>query len=168
MYSSWTTRQIEALFDRSTPQGGHFLREYFAYFGYGYLESPQQLVPNVPLLFYSFRVMVGAGCLFILVLGLVWWYNRRDRLAAKRWLLHTAVWCVPLAYLASQTGWIVAEAGRQPWAIQDLMPVGVAASKIPSGSVATTFFLFLALFTALLVAELSIMFRQIKIGPKNE
>ena len=92
----------------------------------------------------------------------------RDRLAAKRWLLHTAVWCVPLAYLASQTGWIVAEAGRQPWAIQDLMPVGVAASKIPSGSVATTFFLFLALFTALLVAELSIMFRQIKIGPKNE
>ncbi|WP_302257046.1 cytochrome ubiquinol oxidase subunit I [uncultured Alistipes sp.] len=163
-----TMRQIEALFDRSTPQGGHFLREYFAYFGYGYLESPQQLVPNVPLLFYSFRVMVGAGCLFILVLGLVWWYNRRDRLAAKRWLLHTAVWCVPLAYLASQTGWIVAEAGRQPWAIQDLMPVSVAASKIPSGSVATTFFLFLALFTALLVAELSIMFRQIKIGPKNE
>ena len=160
--------KIRRRFDPATSEGKHFLSEYFAYFGYGYLENPQQLVPNVPLLFYSFRVMVGAGCLFILVLGLVWWYNRRDRLAAKRWLLHTAVWCVPLAYLASQTGWIVAEAGRQPWAIQDLMPVGVAASKIPSGSVATTFFLFLALFTALLVAELSIMFRQIKIGPKNE
>ena len=160
--------EVTRKFDPSTPEGKHFLGEYFAYFGYGYLDSPEQLVPNVPLLFYSFRVMVGAGCLFILVLGLVWWYNRRDRLAAKRWLLHTAVWCVPLAYLASQTGWIVAEAGRQPWAIQDLMPVGVAASKIPSGSVATTFFLFLALFTALLVAELSIMFRQIKIGPKNE
>ena len=79
-----------------------------------------------------------------------------------------AVWSVPLAYLASQAGWVLAEVGRQPWAIQDLMPVGVAASKIPSGSVSVTFFLFLALFTALLVAELSIMFRQIKIGPKND
>lgn len=155
-------------FDRSTPEGEAFLRNHFAYFGYGYLDRPEQIVPNVPLLFYSFRVMVGAGCFFILLLGLVWWLNRRDRLADKRWLLWVAVWTVPLAYLASQAGWIVAEVGRQPWAIQDLMPVGVAASKIPSGSVAVTFFLFLALFTALLIAELSILFRQIKIGPKND
>ena len=116
----------------------------------------------------SVCVMVGAGCFFILLLGLVWWLNRRDRLASKRWLLRTAVWSVPLAYLASQAGWVVAEVGRQPWAIQDLMPVGVAASKIPSGSVSVTFFLFLALFTALLAAELSIMFRQIKTGPKDD
>ena len=155
-------------FERSTPEGEAFLRDHFAYFGYGYLDRPEQIVPNVPLLFYSFRVMVGAGCFFILLLGLVWWLNRRDRLADKRWLLWVAVWTVPLAYLASQAGWIVAEVGRQPWAIQDLMPVGVAASKIPSGSVAVTFFLFLALFTALLIAELSILFRQIKIGPKND
>ena len=155
-------------FNRSTPEGEAFLRDHFAYFGYGYLDRPEQIVPNVPLLFYSFRVMVGAGCFFILLLGLVWWLNRRDRLADKRWLLWVAVWTVPLAYLASQAGWIVAEVGRQPWAIQDLMPVGVAASKIPSGSVAVTFFLFLALFTALLIAELSILFRQIKIGPKND
>ena len=160
--------EIEAKFDRSTPRGAEFLREHFAYFGYGYLDSPQQIVPDVPLLFYSFRVMVGAGCFFILLLGLVWWLNRRDRLASKRWLLWTAVWTVPLAYLASQAGWVVAEVGRQPWAIQDLMPVGVAASKIPSGSVSTTFFIFLALFTALLIAELSILFRQIKTGPKND
>ncbi|WP_288238251.1 cytochrome ubiquinol oxidase subunit I [uncultured Alistipes sp.] len=159
--------EIEAKFDRSTPEGEAFLRDHFAYFGYGYLDSPQQIVPNVPLLFYSFRVMVGAGCFFILLLGLVWWFNRKDRLSGKRWLLWIAVWSIPLAYLASQAGWIVAEVGRQPWAIQDLMPVGIAASKIPSGSVSTTFFLFLVLFTALLIAELSIMFRQIKIGPKN-
>ena len=63
---------------------------------------------------------------------------------------------------------MLAEVGRQPWAIQDLMPVGIAASKIGPGSVSGTFFIFLALFTALLIAELSIMFRQIKIGPENE
>ena len=65
-------------------------------------------------------------------------------------------------------GATAAGAGRQPWAIQELMPVGVAASKIPSGSVTTTFILFLVLFTALLVAELSILFRQIKLGPEPE
>ncbi|MDE7129313.1 MAG: cytochrome ubiquinol oxidase subunit I, partial [Alistipes sp.] len=63
---------------------------------------------------------------------------------------------------------IIAEVGRQPWAIQDLMPVSVAASRIGSTSVMVTFFIFLALFTALLAAELSIMFKQIKLGPDNE
>ena len=159
---------IQSKFDRSTPEGEAFLRDHFAYFGYGYLDAPQDIVPDVPLLFYSFRVMVGAGCFFILLLGLVWWLNRKDRLADKRWLLWIAVWSVPLAYLASQAGWVLAEVGRQPWAIQDLMPVGIAASKIGSTSVTATFFIFLALFTALLIAELSILFRQIKIGPEQE
>ncbi len=163
-----TVDQITRKFDPSTPEGREFLGEYFAYFGYGYLQSPEQLVPNIPLLFYSFRVMVGAGCLFILMLVLVWWYNRRDKLAEKRWLLRLAILCIPLAYLASQAGWVVAEVGRQPWVIQDLMPVGVGVSKLPGESVATTFFIFLALFTALLIAELSILFRQIKAGPGKE
>ena len=163
-----TVDQITRKFDPSTPEGREFLGEYFAYFGYGYLQSPEQLVPNIPLLFYSFRVMVGAGCLFILMLALVWWYNRRDKLAEKRWLLRLAILCIPLAYLASQAGWVVAEVGRQPWVIQDLMPVGVGVPKLPGESVATTFFIFLALFTALLIAELSILFRQIKAGPGKE
>ena len=160
--------EVTRKFDPSTPEGKHFLGEYFAYFGYGYLDSPEQLVPNVPLLFYSFRVMVGAGCLFILILALVWWYNRRGTLESKRWLLWLAIAAIPLAYLASQAGWVVAEVGRQPWAIQDLLPVGVAVSKLPSSSVTTTFFLFLALFTALLIAEISIMLRQIRKGPGAE
>ncbi len=163
-----TQREIRALFDPATPQGEEFLREYFAYFGYGYLETPGQIVPHVPTLFYSFRVMVGAGSLFILILALVWWFNRRGDLDRRRWLLRASIACVPLAYAASQAGWILAELGRQPWAIQDMMPVSVAASKIPSGSVAVTFFLFLALFTALLAAEVSIMTRQIKLGPNDK
>ena len=159
--------EIEAKFDRSTPQGAEFLREHFAYFGYGYLRSPQETVPNVPLVFYSFRVMVGAGCFFILLCAVVWWLNRRDRLASKRWLLRTAVWSVPLAYLASQAGWIVAEVGRQPWTIQNLLPACVSGSHIAATPVAVTFFIFLALFTVLLAAELAIMLRQIKIGPNE-
>ncbi len=156
---------VERKFDPAAPEGEEFLREYFAYFGYGYLESPAQTVPNVPLLFYSFRVMVGAGVFFIVLLAAVWWLNRRGTLASARWLLRLCVWMIPVAYLASQAGWAVAEAGRQPWAVQNLMPVGVAASKIPSASVGTTFFLFLALFTVLLAVEISILLRQIRLGP---
>ena len=163
-----TMAEIERRFDPSTPEGEEFLREYFAWFGYGYLSSPEQTVPNVPLLFYSFRTMVGFGMLFIALLVTVWWLNRRDRLAEKRWLLRLCVWMIPAAYLASQAGWVLAEVGRQPWAIQGMMPVGIAASKIPSGSVSVTFFLFLALFTALLAAELTIMTRQIQLGPEPE
>ncbi len=163
-----TMTEIERKFDPATAEGEEFLREYFAYFGYGYLSSPEQTVPNVPLLFYSFRTMVGFGMLFIVLLVTVWWLNRRGRLAEKRWLLRLCIWMIPAAYLASQAGWVLAEVGRQPWAIQGMMPVGIAASKIPSGSVSFTFFLFLALFTALLAAELAIMTRQIRLGPEPE
>ena len=111
--------------------------------------------------------MVGAGGFLLLLCAAVWWLNRRQRLDKQRWLLRVMILSIPLAYLASQAGWIVAEAGRQPWAIQDLLPVHVAGSYIGSTPVAVTFFLFLALFTALLAAEIGILCRQIKIGPKE-
>jgi len=158
---------VLAKFDPSTAEGAEFLKEYFAYLGYGYLRSPLDTVPNVPLLFFSFRVMVGLGMIFILVFALMSWYAWHDRLDSRcpRWLLISSIVCIPLAYVASQAGWILAEVGRQPWVIQDLMPASVAASKLPSASVKVTFFIFLALFTVLLAAEIGIMFRQIKIGP---
>lgn len=163
-----TAAEIRAKFDPETEAGKVFLTEYFAYLGYGYLSSPEQIIPCVPLLYYSFRIMVGAGMFLLLLLVAVWWFNRRDTLAGKRWLLWVALCSIPLAYLASQLGWVIAEVGRQPWAIQDLMPVTVAASDLSSGSVATTFFIFLALFTALLAAEIGIMIGQIKSGTQNE
>ena len=157
-----------ALFSPETPEGREFLAEKFAYFGYGYIQDPAELVPCVPLLFYSFRIMVGLGTLFIVLMAWVWWLNRRGRLADKKWLLWGCIAAVPLAYIASQAGWIVAEVGRQPWAIQNLLPVGVASSKVGASSIAVTFFLFLVLFTALFAAEISIMFKQIKNGPEKE
>jgi cytochrome d ubiquinol oxidase subunit I len=69
--------------------------------------------------------------------------------------------------VAGELGWVLAEMGRQPWIIQDLMPVSAAVSQISAGSVITTFILFAVLFTAMLIAEISIMIRQIKLGPKN-
>jgi len=72
-----------------------------------------------------------------------------------------------LSMIASQAGWVVAEVGRQPWAIQGLLPVTVARSNLTTGTVLTTFILFLVLFTALLIAEVNIMMKQISIGPEE-
>ena len=140
----------------------------FAYFGYGYLKSPKDIIPPVGLTFYSFHLMVILGGYFILlfiVVGLLAW---KKKLSASRWLLRLCLWSIPLAYIAGQAGWIVAEVGRQPWAIQDILPVNAAISKLPAASVATTFFVFLVLFTILLAAEIRIMVKAIKKGPATE
>jgi cytochrome d ubiquinol oxidase subunit I len=83
----------------------------------------------------------------------------------SKWLLWICVLSIPLGYVAGELGWVVAEVGRQPWAIQDVLPVNAAISHISSDSVKITFFLFLILFTALLLAEVRIMLKQIKKGP---
>ena len=141
--------------------------ENMEYFGYGYIGDPKELLPNVPLNFYAFRVMVILGAYFILffIVSSVLSFKGRYR---QKWLQWIAIISLPLVYLCSQAGWIVAEAGRQPWAIQDLMPVGAAVSNLPASSVQVTFFLFLALFTVLLVAEVGIMLKAIKKGPDLE
>ena len=144
-----------------------FQKEYFKYFGYGFLNNPKDLVPNVPLTFWSFRVMVGLGFYFVLLFIIVLWLVYRDRLSDRRWLLWVLLLSVPLPYLAGQAGWVVTEVGRQPWAIQDYLPTAAAVSQIDAGAVQTTFWLFAAIFTTLLIAELSIMVRQIKKGPKE-
>jgi cytochrome bd ubiquinol oxidase subunit I len=143
------------------------LRQNFPWFGYAYLNSPESVIPNIPLTYYSFHVMVYLGFYFILLFAVVLYLAREDKLEEKRWLLRLAVWTIPLVYLASEAGWVVAEVGRQPWVIQDLMPTMAAVSKIDASSVMITFWLFAALFTVLLIAEIRIMLRQIKIGPKD-
>jgi cytochrome d ubiquinol oxidase subunit I len=139
----------------------------FAYFGYGYLQSPEEAVPNVALTFYSFRIMVAFGFYFILFFIIVLYFYSKNKLQDKRWLQYVMLWTIPVVYLAGQAGWIVAEVGRQPWVIQDLLPTRAAVSMIETTSVQITFWLFAVLFTALLIAELMIMTRQIKLGPKD-
>jgi len=144
-----------------------FLENYFRYFGYSYFDHPWQVIPSVPVTFYSFRIMVGLGFFFIALFAAALFFHWRRKLERHRWFLVVMLISIPLAYLASELGWVVSEMGRQPWIIQNLMPVHVAVSNISAASVQVTFWLFAILFTALLVAEISIMLRQIKNGPKH-
>ncbi|GAB1416587.1 cytochrome ubiquinol oxidase subunit I [Paludibacter sp.] len=140
------------------------LRENYANFGYGYLEHPSELIPNVALVFYSFHLMVALGLFFLVLFAALWFFQWKGKLEKLPWLLWIAILTIPLGYLAGELGWVVAEVGRQPWVIQDIMPTKIAVSSVSAQSVKVTFFLFLTLFTALLVAEIRVMIKQIKKG----
>jgi cytochrome bd quinol oxidase subunit 1 apoprotein (EC 1.10.3.-) len=143
------------------------LNENFKYFGYGYFDDPYNIVPPISITFYSFHIMVGLGMWFLLLFTLALLFVYKESIVSKKWFLRSAIWSIPLAYVASQSGWIVAEMGRQPWVIQDLMPTLTAVSNIDTTSVQITFFLFLIVFTGLLIAEIKIMLKQIKLGPNH-
>ena len=142
------------------------LDENVQYMGYGHLEKPEDVVPPVGIVFWSFRLMIGLGMLMALLLLLALIFSWKDKLANKKWLFWAALVCIPLVYICGQCGWIVAEVGRQPWTIQGLLPVNVAISSLSAGAVKTTFFLFLAIFALFLVIEIRIMLRAIGKGPK--
>jgi cytochrome d ubiquinol oxidase subunit I len=143
------------------------LTENYPYFGYGYLDKPEDLIPNIPMVFYAFHIMVMLGMYFLALFVLVLFLLYRKKMEKARFVSWIVLWSIPLAYVASQVGWIVAEVGRQPWAIQDILPVQASISSISAESVKLTFFLFLVLFSALLIAEVKIMLKQIKKGPEN-
>ena len=112
--------------------------------------------------------MVTLGGAFILLFALLSWFAYRPAgtdIDKRKWLMWFALLMAPMAWVASQTGWVVAEMGRQPWTIQNLLPVRAAVSQLEASSVIVTFVLFAVLFTVMLVAELNIMKKAISSGP---
>jgi cytochrome d ubiquinol oxidase subunit I len=159
--------ELRQLFDKNTEAGKNFYKNYFAYFGYGFLQSEKDLYPWVSLIFYSFHIMVALGFYFVLFFLLMLWFVSKGKVDERKFWLRLGLWNILFAFIASQAGWIVAEVGRQPWIIQDLMPTVAAVTRIEASNVMTTFILFAIIFTTLLIAEISIMLHAIKQGPKN-
>jgi cytochrome d ubiquinol oxidase subunit I len=145
----------------------NFRDNYFRYYGYAFIKAPEDIIPDVHGAFYSFHLMALLGFFFIIVFSLSIFFIFNNRLQRYKWFLRLLLFSIPLLYLASELGWILTEMGRQPWIIQDLMPVSMGVTHISTGSVQTTFWLFAFLFTALLIAEISIMLKQIRTGPKH-
>ena len=140
----------------------------YEYFGYGYIDSVEQLIPHVPFVFYSFHIMIILGGYFLLFFIFILVLSYKEKLQKLKWVLWIAVLTIPLGYVCLESGWIVAEMGRQPWVIQDIMPTFAAISNIEVASVQTTFWLFAVLFTVLLIAEVGIMLKQIKKGTEQK
>ncbi|MCH5216296.1 MAG: cytochrome ubiquinol oxidase subunit I, partial [Muribaculaceae bacterium] len=128
----------------------------------GYFDSPDEAIPNVPLTFYSFHIMVILGGILFAVIILVGFFVYRTEIMQKnKWMQWIAMLSIPLVWICSESGWITAEVGRQPWLVQDLMPSRAAISAISSGQVQLTFWIFAVLFTIFLVAEICILLNYI-------
>ena len=145
------------------------VKEKFPYFGYGYLDKAEDAVPPVGMTFYSFRIMViTGGLLFLVLIFFLILSYRKTKWLENGWTCALGMLSVALVWICSQSGWVLAEVGRQPWVIQDLMPTNAAISSIQTGSVQLTFWIFAAVFTILLVAEISIMLRYINQASKTD
>ena len=141
--------------------------ENIKYYGYGYFENKDNAIPNIPLNFYGFRIMVMIGFYLIAIYLLFWYLAAKNKLENLKIWLNLALITIPIVYLASVSGWILTEVGRQPWAITDILPTFAATSNIGSTQVMLTFIFFVIIFAALLIANIKIMTKQIKNGYKD-
>ncbi len=123
-------------------------------------------VPDVPVLFWCFRLMVGLGLFFIALFAVAFYLSSRHRFEQHRWFLRLAVWSLPLPWIAAELGWIVAEYGRQPWAIDSVLPTFLGASTVPASHVIASLTGFILFYSALAVIEIYLMVRTIRGGPE--
>ena len=122
-------------------------------------------IPNVPVLFWSFRLMVGCGVYFIALFAYSFWLASRRELQRYRWYLKAALWSLPLPWLAIELGWIVAEYGRQPWAIEGVLPTALGVSSVTVAQVATSLIGFVLFYSALAIVDAILMVRYARRGP---
>lgn len=124
-------------------------------------------IPEVLPLFFAFRLMVGAGFLLLVVIGLSFWATASNKIGEKPWIHRLALWSIPLPWIACEAGWFIAEYGRQPWAIADILPTGIAASALTAGEIWFSIILICGLYTLFLIAEMFLMFKYGRLGPSS-
>jgi cytochrome d ubiquinol oxidase subunit I len=124
-------------------------------------------IPRVAPLFWSFRIMVGAGFLMLFIFAMSFYYTAKRVEFRKTWLLRLAVWGIPLPWIASEVGWFVAEYGRQPWSIGEVLPVHMSTSTLGAGDLLFSLAGFIGFYTLLLIVELYLMFRFGRRGPSS-
>ncbi|WP_186179842.1 cytochrome ubiquinol oxidase subunit I [Burkholderia gladioli] len=156
------------------------------YLGYGLMlkqftanvtdATPQQIeqaakktIPPVAPVFFSFRLMVLLGFMFLATFVLAFWFcARRELLLPKRrWFLRWALWAIPLPWLAAEFGWVVAEVGRQPWTIAGILPTHLSASSLTPTDLYLSLAGFILFYTALFVIEITLMFKYARLGPSS-
>ncbi|MDP2516334.1 cytochrome ubiquinol oxidase subunit I [Photobacterium damselae subsp. piscicida] len=124
-------------------------------------------IPTVWPLFWSFRVMVGAGMLMLGIIGMAFIQSCRHKITEKKWVLKAALYGIPLPWIAVEAGWFVAEYGRQPWAVGEVLPVHMAASNLQPYELWLSLLGIIALYTIFLIAELYLMIKYARLGPSS-
>jgi cytochrome bd ubiquinol oxidase subunit I len=128
------------------------------------LRAAADTIPNVPVMFWLFRGMAGLGFGFIAYFAAAFWCASACHFS-KRWFLKLAVVMMPLPWLAIEGGWVLAEIGRQPWAVDGVLPTFLGASSLTVSQVWATIIGFTALYGTLAVIEVRLMIASIRKGP---
>ena len=127
--------------------------------------AARDTIPNVTPLFWSFRVMVACGFTMLAIFILAFYFNATRQLERRRTFLKIVLWSIPLPWVAAETGWIVAEYGRQPWSIGGILPTHLSTSSLDASSLYTSIIALVAFYTLLLIAEMYLMFKYARLGP---
>jgi len=125
-------------------------------------------VPEVASIYWSFRVMVGLGFYFILFFAVAFFLASTDRISRSPRFLKVAVFTAPLPWIAIESGWFVAEFGRQPWIIEGVLPTYYAASGLSLTDLAISLGIFISLYTALAIVGAKVMLHAIRSGPEKD
>ncbi|AIS16380.1 cytochrome d terminal oxidase subunit 1 [Pseudomonas rhizosphaerae] len=124
-------------------------------------------IPGVASIFWTFRLMVLSGVLMLGLFICAFWASIRRNETRKPWLLKWALFSLPLPWVATQTGWYVAEHGRQPWSIGEVLPTHLSASSLSTGDVWGSLLALAAFYTVLLVIEMYLMIKFTRQGPSS-
>ncbi|KKD58847.1 cytochrome d terminal oxidase subunit 1 [Grimontia sp. AD028] len=130
-------------------------------------QAAKDSIPQVAPLFWSFRIMVACGFAMLFIFGMAFYQTCRQKIDEKPWLLKLALFGIPLPWIACEAGWFVAEYGRQPWAVGEILPVHMAASNLPASEIITSLVAIVALYTVFLIAEVYLMVKFARLGPSS-
>ncbi|MDO8415629.1 MAG: cytochrome ubiquinol oxidase subunit I [Agitococcus sp.] len=130
-------------------------------------QATNDTIPKVAPLFWSFRIMVGLGFLFLFIFAAAFWFLSTKNLAPQRWLLWLCVYAIPLPWVAAEMGWIVAEYGRQPWTISGILPTHLSVSQLDKSQIYFSMIGLLTIYSFLFVIEMYLMIKYIRLGPAS-
>ncbi|WP_253306778.1 cytochrome ubiquinol oxidase subunit I [unidentified bacterial endosymbiont] len=130
-------------------------------------QAVQSSIPSVLPLFFTFRIMVGCGLLMLLIFTVAFYQTLRQKMSEKKWLLRLALYGIPLPWIASECGWFVSEYGRQPWAIDGILPTAIAHSDLTRGQLWCSLGVIGVLYSIFLVIEFYLMFKFARLGPSS-
>ena len=122
-------------------------------------------IPPVAPLFWSFRLMVAAGFIMLALFVCAFYYSTKHKITKPRWLLKSALYGLPLPWIACEAGWFVAEYGRQPWSIAEVLPVHTSVSNLAVSDVVITLVAYSAFYTGMFIIGFYLMKKFAKKGP---
>ena len=131
-------------------------------------QAALESIPEVWIIFWSFRIMVGLGLLMLAYFVAAIVLTLRNKVQDSRWFLRASVWMIPVPFIACEMGWVVAEMGRQPWTVYEILPTWLSASTHSVTYMVVSLTGFVLLYTIFAIVEMYLMVRSIRKGPSYD